>query len=134
MTYKKKYTGGVHPNEQWNNPNQTAPPPAYNAGLYTGPPFNGPWGNIPVNPTTTNYINHNLKSANPPPTATIMYPGTQRLGNNYFPTTDITTYKSCHNLNWGPYEMKCSKQGGKRKSFKKKSIRRKSLKKNNKLR
>ena len=28
--------------------NVAAPPPQYNAGLFTGPQFNGPWGAIPV--------------------------------------------------------------------------------------
>lgn len=115
----KKQNGGVPPNQQWNNPTQQSPPPTYNGGLYTGVPFNGPWGNIPQNPTTTNYINNNLRSANPPKESITMYPGTHRLGNNYFPMTGVSTYKSCNNLNWGPYEMKCTKHGGKIKSLKK---------------
>tara|TARA_Y100001970_G_C14072036_1_gene769982 strand:+ start:455 stop:856 length:402 start_codon:yes stop_codon:yes gene_type:complete len=68
--------------KRW-NVDKEAPKPTHNAGLYSGEAFKGPWGNIPVVPTTTNLIHHNLKSANPPPGATTQYPGTNRSGNNY---------------------------------------------------
>lgn len=52
-------------------------------GLFSGPPSNNPWNSIPVTPTMTNYIQNNLRSANPPPGATQQYIGSNRLGNNY---------------------------------------------------
>lgn len=59
------------------------PPPAPNGGLYTGTPFAGPWGNVPVIPDV-DYMTHiNLKSANPPKEALMQYPGGVRLGNNH---------------------------------------------------
>lgn len=59
------------------------PPPAPNGGLYTGTPFAGPWGNVPVIPDV-DYMTHiNLRSANPPKEALMQYPGTVRLGNNH---------------------------------------------------
>jgi hypothetical protein len=58
------------------------PPPALNGGLYTGEPFKGPWGNVPVVPDTDYMINVNLRSARPPPEALTQYPGGPRPGNN----------------------------------------------------
>lgn len=128
---KKTTQGGaVSPLLQASGPNDAIVPPSYNAGLYTGPPFSGPWGNQPSAPTTTNYINNNLKSANPPPGATISYPGTERLGNNYQAMPGVNAYQSTSQVNWGPHKINCtsgkSMVGGK----KKKTARR--LKKNNK--
>ena len=82
---------GIPPEKRWKE-NQQAPPPTHNAGLYTGPAFNGSWGNIPVTPTTTNMIHNNLQSANPPPGATSQYPGTDRSGNNYIAMPGISWY------------------------------------------
>lgn len=60
------------------------PPPSLNGGLYTGEPFakDAPYGNFPVTPTTDVFINHGIRSANPPPGATTQYPHQVRLGNN----------------------------------------------------
>ena len=52
------------PLEQRWNINEAAPKPTHNAGLYSGPAFNGPWGNIPVIPTTSNMIYNNLCQKN----------------------------------------------------------------------
>lgn len=63
----------------------TPPPyPSLNGGLYTGEPFvcGAPWANVPVIPDVSYMINHNLKSANPPPGAEYQYPGGNRPGNN----------------------------------------------------
>ena len=94
----------VPAHQQWTNPNTTAPPPAYNAGLYTGAPFAGPWGNIPVTPTTANYINNNLQSAEPPPLATTQYPGTERLGNNFSAMPGVDWFQYGNN---GAYNVQC---------------------------
>ena len=95
----------ITPGQQWNSATTAAPPPEYNGGLYTGPPFAGPWGNVPVTPTTTNYIHNNLRSAEPPPGATTQYPGTNRMANNYSAKPGV---------NWlaqpsrGPYRIQCT--------------------------
>ena len=57
---------------QWNSPSEQAPEPPLNAGLYTGKPFSGPWGNYNIDGTisvpTEAYLKLKaLKSANPPP-------------------------------------------------------------------
>ena len=93
---------GIPPEKRWKE-NQEAPPPTHNAGLYTGPAFSGPWGNIPVTPTTTNMIHNNLQSANPPPGATSQYPGTDRSGNNYIAMPGISWYTSNDKC---PYKIK----------------------------
>tara|TARA_B100000575_G_scaffold260095_1_gene232782 strand:+ start:321 stop:707 length:387 start_codon:yes stop_codon:yes gene_type:complete len=66
-----------------NNENVKIPPSLPNGGLYGSPQSKNPWANIPVTPSMTNLIHHNLRSANPPPGATEQYVGTNRLGNNY---------------------------------------------------
>jgi hypothetical protein len=60
------------------------PPRKVNGGLYTGSAFptNASWGNISVVPDAHIYVGENLKSANPPPTATYHIPGYTREGNN----------------------------------------------------
>lgn len=108
---KNKNGGSVPPNMQWSGPNISAPPPQYNAGLYTGPQFNGPWGAIPVTPTTTNMINNNLASANPPPGALTQYPGNNRLGNNWIGMTGVDNYISSSEVNFGPFEINCTNPG-----------------------
>ena len=57
-------------------------------------------------PTTTNMINKNLRSANPPPGATEQYPGTNRYGNNYIPMPGVYWYNDTHPVNFGPYAIK----------------------------
>lgn len=106
---------GVPDNLKWNDANTAAPGPQHNAGLYGGKQFNGPWGGIPVTPTTTNHINNNLKSANPPPGATEQYVGTNRLGNNFVSMPGVSHYTTTHPVNKGPFAVKCT-AGGKRKS------------------
>tara|TARA_Y100001970_G_scaffold53416_1_gene67657 strand:- start:572 stop:988 length:417 start_codon:yes stop_codon:yes gene_type:complete len=96
----------VPPQYRWNNENEYAPRPTYNAGLYSGEPFDGPWGNISVTPTTTNMIHYNLRSANPPPGAIYQYPGTNRLGNNYVAMPGVNYYKDVPKGNEGPFNIK----------------------------
>ena len=132
---KSKKGGAVSPYLQASGPDVAIAPPSYNAGLYTGVPFNGPWGNIPVAPTTTNMINNNLKSANPPPGGNVMYPGTQRLGNNYQAMPGVVNYQSTSKINWGPHKInatqgKLTVGGGKKKSLRK--LKKNKLKKNKK--
>lgn len=107
-------------NKKGGNPITGIPKPDVAAGLYTQQ-FKGPWGNINVTPTTTEYINKNLLSANPPPGATTQYPGTIRQGNNYDTYVGINDYVGTAK-NSGPFTIKCtSKAGGKKKTKRKKS-------------
>merc|ERR1711934_152908 len=116
--YPVDVSSTVPPSNQWSNPYVSSPPPSYNGGLYgasigqdpltaTGPPFNGPWGNIPVTPTTTNMINKNLVSAEPPPGATQQYIGTNRQGNNFTAMPGINWYNTTNKSNPGPFNLKC---------------------------
>lgn len=67
-----------------------------NAGLFTGAPFNGPWGNLPVEPKLT-AMAENLKSANPPPGITMFLTGGIRPGNNTSDTNAaIVTATNCN--------------------------------------
>ena len=136
MSLKKSKKGGaVSPYLQASGPDVAIAPPSYNGGLYTGVPFNGPWGNIPAAPTTTNMINNNLNSANPPPGGNVMYPGTQRLGNNYQAMPGVGNYRSTSKINWGPHKInatlgKVTVGGGKKRSLRK--VKKNKLKKNKK--
>ena len=107
----------VIPTQQWNNPNQSAPKSQYQGGIYTGPPAYGPWGTISVTPTTSNMINNNLKSANPPIEAISQYPGNNRLGNNYSSMPGVSWYNDTTKNNSGPFRIKGvtnNQQGGKK--------------------
>ena len=129
--HNRKYGGAVSPYQQWFGPKSQAPKPQHNAGLYTGPSFDGPWGNIPVTPTTTNMINQNLRSANPPPGATTQYPGNIRPGNNWQAMVGVDRFISDNKVNWGPFKINCTANklngGSYKKSNKKQTS--KSLKK-----
>ena len=91
---------------RWNDELTGAPEPVPNGGIFGGPQAVGPYASIPVTPTTTNLINKNLRSANPPPGATEQYPGTNRDGNNYVPMPGVYWYNDTHPINKGPYSMK----------------------------
>lgn len=87
--YAVDVESSVPPALRSKNPETAMPPSPKNGGLFSGPEATGPWGAIPVVPTTTNYIHHNLRSANPPPGAVYHYPGTNRMGNNYIPMPGV---------------------------------------------
>ena len=99
--------------QQWNSPNESAPAPPLNGGLYTGAKFNGPWGNIPVTPTAQSMMN-NIKSTTPG--AMKQIPTTIRPGNN-FSGMPIDWY----NPKNGPFKVQVVSKGGSRKKNKKKS-------------
>lgn len=105
--------------QQWSNPKVSAPLPAYNGGRYIGPQFNGPWGNLPITPTTTNMINNNLKSSDSPPGATIQYPGTNHQGNNFIAMPGVNWYNKTPDSNPGGFRLKCTQTAGKKKNKKK---------------
>lgn len=122
---------------QWNNPNQQAPEPQYQGGIYTGPQAYGPWGVIPVTPTTSNMIHNNLESASPPPGGNVQYPGTNHLGNNYSSYPGISWYNNTTDFNPGPFRIKgttCSnikqQHGGKKKTNRNKKSNRNKITRN----
>ena len=82
------------------------PPPPVNGGLYSGPQSNQPYVPQSVPHTTTYYIQHLLRSANPPPGATEQYIGDNRLGNNYVPMPGVNWYNSAYDRNKGPFTIK----------------------------
>ncbi len=82
----------VPPENRSKNIQTQMPPSPPNGGLYGGPQATFPWSNIPVVPTATNLIHHNLRSANPPPGAINQYPGGQRKGNNYIAMSGVYWY------------------------------------------
>ena len=90
--YATTESGSVPPAFRDNGPDSIMPPVARHGGLYSGPESKNPWNSIPVTPTMTNYIQNNLRSANPPPGATEQYIGTARLGNNYAPMPGVYWY------------------------------------------
>jgi len=90
--YSVVEAGSVPPAFRDNGPDSIMPQVARHGGLYSGPESKNPWNSIPVTPTMTNYIQNNLRSANPPPGATEQYVGTSRLGNNYAPMPGVYWY------------------------------------------
>ena len=84
------------------------PAPSPNGGLFTGPspPKGAPYAAIPVTPDTDYLINVNLKSANPPPGATLQYPGNIRPGNNYQSFPGLSPYYGENGQ--GPYNFMCA--------------------------
>ena len=86
-------------------PNHHMPPTPVHGGLYNAPETRNPWNAIPVTATMTNYIQNNLRSANPPPGATEQYVGTPRMGNNYVPMPGVYWYNPVGEQQ-GQYRMK----------------------------
>lgn len=84
--------GQIPPAQRNYDANSQMPPVPRHGGLFSSPPSNNPWNSIPVTPTMTNYIQNNLRSANPPPGATEQYVGTNRLGNNYVAMPGVYWY------------------------------------------
>jgi len=94
-------------------PNKGMTSSAVHGGLFNAPVTNNPWNAIPVTPTMTNYIQNNLRSANPPPGATEQYIGTPRLGNNYAPMPAVYWYNPVGEQQ-GKYRMKVTHECDKR--------------------
>lgn len=88
-------------------PPNKLPGPSYNGAVTIGEACQGGHCSIPVTPTVENLIHNNLQSANPPPGATLNYPGTNRLGNNQINMPGIHTYSGTEN-NPGPFNIQCS--------------------------
>jgi len=89
-------------------PDNAMPPVPRHGGLFSGEETKNPWNAIPVTPTMTNYIQNNLRSANPPPGATEQYVGGERLGNNYAPMPGTYWYNPTDHMN-GKFRMKVTK-------------------------
>jgi|APSaa5957512535_1039671.scaffolds.fasta_scaffold80358_2 hypothetical protein len=81
------------------------PKPQVNGGLYGGPQVDHPWMPLSTVPTETNYIHHQLLSANPPPGATEQYVGNIREGNNYVSKVGVYKYNNTSKLNCGPFDI-----------------------------
>lgn len=80
------------------------PPPRVNGGLYTGKPFSddAPWRNFPSTPDTSFMTQVQLRSAQPPPGATLQPPPGSgvRPGNNTVdtPMPHFTQYGPGYNV------------------------------------
>ena len=109
----------IPPSKQSSGPNNAMPPPEYNAGLYTGAPFAGPWGNIPVEATAAGHTHDALMSANPPPNANVMYStgGQDRIGNSFSNKPGVFKYNG--GLGQSHYNIKCTarQSGGRRNKY-----------------
>jgi len=103
-----------------------------NAGLFGGEQATGPWASIKVEPTTTNYINNNLKSAEPPPQAPTQYQGTNRLGNNTQEMLGVSDYVNNQGINIGPFKMKAVGGGHKKRNEPSKKKKKQNKNKKNK--
>ena len=86
---------------------ENIPEASYNSGVYMGNVCQGGHCPIPVHPTTSNMLQNNLTSANPPPGANVHYPGTVRLGNNTMDLPNISAYKGTE-LNNGSFNIQCA--------------------------
>lgn len=83
------------------------PGPTHNGAVTVGEACVGAHCSIPVTPTVANYVNKNLMSASPPPQGNVMYPGTNRLGNNSQNMPGISDYVGTA-LNHGPFNIQCA--------------------------
>ena len=98
----------VHPYLRAQDTETAMKPPKVNGGLYCGPQNNAPWMPIPAPATTTYFMQHLVKNADPPPPPGIteQYPGDNRLGNNYTPMPGVNWYASAYERNKGPFNIK----------------------------
>lgn len=111
--YTTVENGNIPPAYRMDGPNAAMPPAPIHGGLFTGPNTNNPWNSIPITPTMTNYIQNNLRSANPPPGATEQYIGTHRLGNNYVSMPGTYWYNPIGDKQ-GQYQIKVTHECDKR--------------------
>jgi hypothetical protein len=107
--YSTVENGSVEPAFRDNSPNKAMPPAPVHGGLFNAPETKNSWNAIPVTATMTNYIQNNLRSANPPPGATEQYVGTPRMGNNYVPMPGTYWYNPVGEQQ-GQYRMKVTHQ------------------------
>ena len=98
----------VHPYLRASDADTPVNPPPINGGLYCGPQNNAPWMPKPAPPTTTYYMQHLVKNADPkpPPGIAEQYPSDNRLGNNYVPMPGVNWYDSAYERNKGPFNIK----------------------------
>ena len=82
-----------------------------NGGLNIGSECIGNHCAIPITATTTNLVNNNLLSSNPPPNANVHYPGTSRLGNSLLDMPGINYYKGT-SINNGPFKIQVAGKKG----------------------
>lgn len=104
--YPVDIKSNIPPELRAQDANTSMPPPPVNGGLFSGPQSNAPYMPQSVPHTTTYYVQHLLRSANPPPGATEQYIGDNRLGNNYVPMPGVNWYNSAYDRNKGPFTIK----------------------------
>lgn len=107
--YSTVEEGNVPPAFRMRGPTSQMPPAPRHGGLFSGEESHYPWNAIPVTATMTNYIQNNLRSANPPPGATEQYVGTPRMGNNYAPMPGTYWYNPTGEQQ-GKYSIKVTHQ------------------------
>lgn len=107
--YPVDVESSIPPALRANNPDTMIPESPANGGLFGGAQVEAPHGSIPVPPTTTYYIHHNLRSANPPPGAIYQYPGYNRMGNNYTPMPGVYWLNDAERNMDGKYHIKFTK-------------------------
>ena len=88
----KKLISGQIPNE------------SHNGAVSIGEPCRGQHCSIPINANTSNYINSNLQSANPPKPALTQYQGNNRLGNSGLNMIGTNKYTGTA-INNGPFNI-----------------------------
>jgi len=106
VNYPVDVESNIPPELRSSDPYTQMPDPPINGGLFSGPQSTRPWASIPVVPTATYLIHVNLKSANPPPGATVQYPNGQRMGNNYTPMPGVDWYNDSSQGHDGQYRLK----------------------------
>lgn len=101
---KRQKGGGRTINVPKQLPSGKIPDSSYNSAITIGEPCKGIHCALPVDSTTTNYINNNLKSAKTPQNALNQYQGTNRLGNSNLDMPGVDTYVGT-TLNHGPFNI-----------------------------
>ncbi len=108
---RKQKGGGRTINVPKQLPSGKIPGSSFNSALTIGEPCKGIHCALPVDSTTTNYINNNLKSAKAPQNALNQYQGTNRLGNSNLDMPGVDTYAGT-TLNHGPFDILATGGGG----------------------
>jgi hypothetical protein len=93
----------MNPSEYQLKPPQLPKTPELNGGLYTGEPFKGPWGNVPVIPEGSIMTHDTLRSANPPIEANEQFGDMIRPGNNDPLIPSLNRFSPNHNIACTPH-------------------------------
>ena len=91
-----------------NNNYSPIPKPKLNGGLYTGEPFKGPWGNVPVIPDAAylTYVTQRLSTDNVPTASLYQMQAPCRSGNNsYYQIPGVEHYVG--DEKFGKFDLFC---------------------------